>query len=235
MTLPSPHRTAAEVYQDHVQTLGPQLGPVYNALTNEVTSLHGKWNQYRKLFMGSPKRVDLLNEAAPYFFGVLQETLIENILLHLARLTDPPMSVGRSNLSLRQLPDLISDPGLKSNLVNLVDKAVASCAAPRDWRNRHLAHRDLSLAIATSGVPLAGISPGDISAALTTFREVLNRIEGHFWKGSHVGYEYFEGGLGDADTLVRVLQRGKSAYRAQDRRFQEGKPLPEDLEVEDDN
>src|SRR5262245_11757372 len=106
MSSPSPYRTAAEVYQDHIQTLGPQLGPVYNALTNEVTSLHGKWNQYRKLFMGSPKRIDLLNATAGYFFGVLQETLIEDILLHLAILTDPPMSVGRPNLTLRQLPNL---------------------------------------------------------------------------------------------------------------------------------
>jgi len=116
----------------------------------------------------------------------------------------------------------------------LVATAVASCAGPRDWRNRHLAHRDLNLALATSGVPLTGITPGDIEKTLTAFRAALNRIEAHYWSGRETGYQYFEGGLGDADSLVRVLQRGQKASRAEDQRFQEANPIPEDLEPKDD-
>jgi AbiU2 len=237
---PSPYRTAEEVAQDHLGTLGPQLGPVYNALSNEVISLHGKWNQYRQLYATSEERIELLNRSAGYFFWLLQETLIEDVLLHLARLTDlADHGRGRTNLTLRQLPDLISDLVLKKDVTELVERAVGSTAAACDWRNRRLAHRDLALALgpagahlATSRGPLQGVSRVDIGAALAAFRTILNRIEGHFWIGSQVGYEFFEGGRGDADSLVRCLQRGQKSYESRERRFEQGNPLPEDLQPE---
>ena len=236
----SPYRTADEVRHDHVNTLGPQLGPIYNALTNEITSLHGKWNQYRKLFATSEERIDLLNRSASYFFWLIQETLLEDVLLHLARLTDlADHGRGRTNLTLRQLPDLISDSALKRDVTDLVGRAVAATSAAVDWRHRRLAHRDLALALApvgaqlaTSRGPLAGVSRADIEAALAAFRNVLNRIEAYFWNGREVGYQYFEGGLGNADVLLQCLHRDRLACEARDRRFENRNLLPEDLQAE---
>jgi hypothetical protein len=164
--------------------MGPQLGPIYNALTNELVWLHGKWSQYRQLFAVSDKRIDLLNQTAGYFFGVIQITMFDDVLLHLARLTDPCESrkgkeiVG--NLTLRQLPEFASDPTIKANLADLVDKAHAACTVARDWRNRRIAHSDLTLALATSKDPLDGVSRADVEKALEAFRKALNLVEGHY-------------------------------------------------------
>ena len=46
-------KTAQQVRDEHVSVLGPDLGSLYNALYNEVTWLHAKWNQYRILFAES--------------------------------------------------------------------------------------------------------------------------------------------------------------------------------------
>ena len=44
--------------------LGATLGPLYHALNKEVTWLHAKWLEYRKLYAESEERVDLLNGTA---------------------------------------------------------------------------------------------------------------------------------------------------------------------------
>ena len=54
---------------------GQALGEQYSALWQEVAWLHAKWGEYVELFGTKSSRVDLLNEAAPYFFGQLQYTL----------------------------------------------------------------------------------------------------------------------------------------------------------------
>ena len=76
--------------------MGPRLGPVYNALWNEVAWLHAKLHEYKQLYGEKPARLELLNRAAGLFFRIVQDTLWEDTLLYLARLTDPPRSAGRS-------------------------------------------------------------------------------------------------------------------------------------------
>ncbi|MBE0411740.1 MAG: hypothetical protein IBX69_18590, partial [Anaerolineales bacterium] len=91
------------------QVLGPRLGPIYHGLFIEETWLTAKWLEYKKLFAVSPERIDLLNGTSSFFFGVVQEVLWNDILLHLTRITDPPKSAGKQNLSIQQLLLAISD------------------------------------------------------------------------------------------------------------------------------
>ena len=95
--------SAEQVREKHLRDMGPELGAVYNALDRDVAWLHAKWNQYRQLYARSPERIALLNQVAGHFFGVVQDTLFEDVLLHLARLTDPAKSVGNENLTLKRL------------------------------------------------------------------------------------------------------------------------------------
>jgi hypothetical protein len=44
---------------------------------------------------------------------MIQDRLGEAVFLHIARLTDPPFSFGKSNLTLLSLPGLIEDLKLK--------------------------------------------------------------------------------------------------------------------------
>jgi hypothetical protein len=159
--------------------LGPILGPLYRGLCQEVTWLHAKWKQYRILFAESPERIAILNEAAGFFFHVIQDVLWEDVVLHIARLTDRPTSAGKDNLTLLRLEGAVSDRVLSAEIAVLVDQARSATEFARAWRNRRLAHRDLSLAIGTGATPLPGISRADVESALASIRSTVNKIESH--------------------------------------------------------
>ena len=99
--------SAEQVLEKCIRDMGPELGPLYNELSDELVWLHAKWKQYRQLFGYSEERADLLNKASGYFFKIIQDALWDNIILHISRLTDPVKSAGKDNLTFLQLPDLI--------------------------------------------------------------------------------------------------------------------------------
>ena len=124
------HRTAEEIRDQHMRDLGPELGAVYNVLSTDLFWLHAKWEQYRLLFAKSERRIELLNETAGYFFRIIQGTIFEDVVLGLARLTDP-IHTGRGqkqqeNLTLRRLPSLVSDTQLQLELTTLKEAALAA-------------------------------------------------------------------------------------------------------------
>lgn len=164
-----------EAENEHITKLGPDLGPVFHVLWNDRAWLVVKWQEYREMFGSSAEQVELLNSAS-LFFQIVQDTLWQDILLHLCRMTDPPKSMGRENLTLRSLPDLISDPAFGAEVALLVEQAIGTTAFARDWRNRHIGHRDLALALKSGVQPLASASEVQVSAALSAIHAVLNRI-----------------------------------------------------------
>src|SRR5438093_1029198 len=95
--------TAEEVEQRYVEAMGSELGRLFSRLFNECVWLHIKWQEYVALFGKDESRVDLLNKAAPGFFHVVQETLWDDLLLHIFRLTDPD----KKTLTLQRLPALV--------------------------------------------------------------------------------------------------------------------------------
>src|SRR5437867_12009636 len=108
----SESKTAEQVRDERLQVLGRIVGPLYHALYGEVTWLHAKWKQYRILFAESPERIELLNGVAGFFFRVIQDVLWDDVLLHIVRLTDPPRSVGKDNLTLFRLAESVQERAL---------------------------------------------------------------------------------------------------------------------------
>ena len=203
------HKTHEQVHEERNEVLGPKLGPLYQGLYEEVTWLHAKWKQYRILFAESPGRIRLLNEVAGFFFRVIQDVLWEDVVLHIARLTDPPKSAGKDNLTLLRLEgalteQALTEPALSVEVATLVERARMAAKFARDWRNRRLAHRDLSLAIENGVRPLPGISRADVENALDGIWAVLNKIEGHFFQ-SQVAFEEFLAS-DDAESLACYLE-----------------------------
>jgi hypothetical protein len=195
-----------ELRDEHLRVLGPELGPLYSALWSEVAWLHAKWNQYRALYAESPDRIDLLNEVAGFFFRVIQNVLWEDIVLHVARLTDPLQSAGKDNLTLLRLAETVKEPALSFELKNLGKQAQSAADFARAWRNKHLAHRDLALAVDDrAATSLPGISRKEIGRALVGAGRVLNKIESHFWQSETAFAQVIPGG-GDAETLADYLQ-----------------------------
>lgn len=224
--------SAEELRTAHLAALGSELGPAFHALHNELAWLHLKWEQYVELYGTRPERLGLLNTAAPLFFRIVQDSLWEDTLLHLSRLTDPAESPGKSkrtNLTVCALPKLVLEPALRSRMDDLVARAVESTAFARDWRNRHLAHRDLALALGQATHPLAEASRRQVEEALSSLCNVLNAISIHF-RQTTVVYD-FAGHPGGAQSVLRKLSVGLNALRAQRERSERGTRLPEDLEL----
>lgn len=98
-------RTPDKSKDANVVAMGEELGLLYSALWQQVAGLHHKWEQFVVLFGTKESRVQLLNASAGQFFRVVQDTLRGDTLLHIARLTDSAKSAGKSNLSIRRLPD----------------------------------------------------------------------------------------------------------------------------------
>ena len=175
--------TADELQKRNIAKMGEALGKQYSALHQEVTILHLYWKEYTELFGTNQKRIDRLNQSASGFFRMLQDELLLTNVLHIARLTDPLRSAGKSNLTVRNLPELVADATLKdrlAELLNIVDNKSAFC---RDWRNRRFSHHDLDLAINEKAKPLEQANREQITVALKAIADVLNAIELHYFKG----------------------------------------------------
>lgn len=204
------YRSPEEVTREHLEILGPQLGPVYHALYNDCLWLCVKWHQYVELYE-QPERIDLLNRTAGLFFQIVQDTFWDDTLLHLTRLTAPQSSMGKDNLTIQRLPDLIADTRFRAEIKPLVETAVAATAFARDWRNRRIAHRDLELAIKEGAKPLDPASRQQIQCALDGVCRVMERITEYYFKcESH--FELITRAIaGDAVSLLYVVQAGIEA------------------------
>src|SRR5258708_12664398 len=78
---------------------------VYIQLEKSVITLNAKWNQFIELYATSENTVELLNKTANWFFKTFQRVLMDDILLSICRLTDPPeMGRHHQNLSLLRWP-----------------------------------------------------------------------------------------------------------------------------------
>lgn len=173
-----------QMLQHNIAVMGEELGKQHTALMHEVTALHLYWKEFLELFGTNDKRIERLNRSAPGFFRMLQEQQFETNMMHIARLTDSPKSVGKDNLTLLNLPYLVTDAVLKAQLVTLVEDAKNKCAFAREWRNRRFAHHDLLLAIQDGkAVPLQTASKENVNAAIAALANVLNVLERHYNKG----------------------------------------------------
>ena len=180
-----------------------------------------KWCEFRKLY-ASPeepeKRIALLNDTAGLFFGLVQDIMWKDVLLHVARLTDP-VEQGRrgehKNLTILGLPEAVEDPELRSQVCARVEEARKRTGFARDWRNRRIAHRDLPLALGdTRAEALPSVSRAKIEEALESIRSVMNLLSCEYGEG-YVAYELVGPPVGDADALVWYLS---TAYQADQRR-----------------
>lgn len=205
-------RTAEEARSNYIEKMGEALGTQFAALWPDVVWLHMKWAAYVELFT-KPERVEVLNQAAPGLFYIIREALWEQTLLHIARLTDKSESVGKKkNLTIQNLPGLVSDPAIKAALEKLVGIAVEKAKFCCDWRHRHIAHRDLDLLLNGSARPLETASGDQVDDVLKAIQDVLIEVSLRY-TGSSLDFPSNLGSVGNAPSLLRLLHHGLIARK----------------------
>jgi hypothetical protein len=220
--------TADELEKRNIAKMGEILGKQYSALHNEVAILHLYWKEFLELFGTSEKRIERLNQAAPGFFRMLQDELFQTNVLHIARLTDPPKSAGKTNLTLHNLPDLVSDKNLKNRLIGLLALAEKTTSFGRDWRNRRFAHYDLDLATdENKATALETVSKDKVNTALRSLADVLNAIEGYYFNGG-TSFEAIAAHNG-AVALLYILGDGVKQKEKREELIKSGKALEIEL------
>jgi len=222
-------RTAEEAKAANIAAMGETLGAVYSELWQEVAWIHTRWEHYLELFGTSPSRIELLNQAAPSLFRTVQDTVFEAVLLHLARLTDPSKSVGRPNLSLRKLAELAAGSPVAAQVTELTSNAVSATEFARDWRNRKLAHSDLSLALGEHVFPLAPASRLAVKTALAAIVDVLNAVS-HHYADSTSAFDFPSGN--DGVSLLYVIRDGLRANEERLARLRSGSYTEDDFKHE---
>jgi hypothetical protein len=206
-------RTAAEAKLEYVERMGADLGCIYHALWQHIARVHQKWGEYVELFGQKPSRVELLNRAAPSFFRIVQDALFDDVLLSIARLTDPPKSVGRGNLTLLQLPRHIADAELRDRVSVSLEEAKQRSDFCRDWRNRRIAHADLALSLESAAEPLKVASRQKVADALKTIEATMNAVSAHYLEST----TFFESSSASGGSLS-VLYLLDDGLRARESR-----------------
>lgn len=221
--------------QEYSARMGPELGWLYAYFRDENAEMHLTWQEFGALFGKTCERVDLLNQTAAQFFGITQRLMWQDLSLQLCRLTDPASSKIRKkvfeNLSLRRLPDLISDTTLKAKTDNLLADLEAKTEFARKHRDARYAHNDMDAIRNPAVRPMPPHTFDDMREAIAVFDAILHAIGLHYLN-TDTCFDVVSLG-GGADAVVFFLQIGSKAEQERRDRILSGNHTLEDLKRRD--
>tara|TARA_R110002096_G_scaffold54517_15_gene140621 strand:+ start:6318 stop:6959 length:642 start_codon:yes stop_codon:yes gene_type:complete len=197
-------KSPEEIREECIAQMGENLGELYDDLRNQLTWIHLKWNDYESLFADTPEVINLLNKVAPAFFHNTQRMMIEDVVLHICRITDNVTVAGNETLTVKRFSRNITDRKLKNEVDTLVENAIEKCKFARVRRNRRLAHREMPLVGGRRTEPLPETTRQKIREALTALDSVLNRISQHYLN-STTAFSVSMGSVGGVDALLSTL------------------------------
>ena len=216
----------------YTNSMGDELGRFAFALGKEIANLSVSYTGYMQLYETNQSRRDLIDEAAPAFFGLVKYLIASELMLGLCRITDPAKTMGKCNLTVQALEALVETmlPGGSSVLKQPVDASKIATQFARDWRNRLYAHRDKGLSLNDGTSPLlAQANVKDIDVAISALNEVMMVLLTKFgW--TSCDFRRVSGGIG-AMGLLRVIDEGLQARNARTRRVESGTATVDDEKI----
>lgn len=176
-----------------------------DAVEREFTQVGYRWVIFCQLFDSGQENVDLLNRSGSNVFQLLQQLILDDVMLGLCRLTDPPKSMGSENASLRNLVEKLQarlPTQSKLKIDTKLTELNAHLSKVRELRNKALSHNDLSHAISATLLPRPTYD--ELEGAIDSATSILNEITGRVFDYSteympHVPYGY------DGNKLLKVL------------------------------
>lgn len=180
---------------------------IFMWLCQELASLHNKWQFYLALGTGE-QSTHLLSELASGSFAVIEESLRHDMAMSICRLSDPPRTGRKLNLSLQTLAEKCE--GLHG-LAELLADFREACAPVRQYRHKLVGHRDLNTTISPQDNPLELIGRTQIETILDLAGGVLNLVYRHF---TAMELAFTPSLIGGADTLLYWLSVAKKAKEA---------------------
>lgn len=204
------------------------IDEVFQPLCQEVLDIHLAWRLYRQAFANSEEIVILLNSYAGVWFGYAQVAMYDDIVVSLFRLLDPAnQGNGRNNLTLARLADVVKADNqiALAALIRSARNHVENLLQPfADWRNKRVAHNDLSRMQAVwQGNPTTlGPSRQIIEESLAGVRASMDSVDRHY-QNNTTAYAEICFPLGqDGEELIKHLKR-YTQYLEEDRA---GAPTP---------
>ena len=134
--------------------------------------------------------------------------MLNDIILCIARLTDPFKSSGRENLSFDSILAEIDDSSVRIEASEIISKIKTKTKAIRVWRNKKLAHNDLKKAV--GGNPLPPIYIIELSEMLKLTSQIVNIIYKRF-QDTEVRHDLCVTS-GDGDSLMFYLEYGLDVW-----------------------
>ena len=204
------NQSAEEVKAEIIRVFPEGTGELFYELWSDVAHLHLDWQNYGSLYGTSPERIDLLNWAAPLFFALLDGILFHDIILAIARITDPATTGKFQNASIENSLKKL-ETHLDSSLARQFREGFADlsnhCKSVRDYRDKIIAHNDLDIALRYRADPLPGISRANIESTLEKIQKIMGDIEKHF-RGTRTSYTHIFTS-NDGETLIHVLENAR--------------------------
>ncbi len=175
-------------------------------ISDELSFAALEWKVFEALFFES--NPDTIHNSAPGFFEVVRYALQRDILLALARLTDPATMGKFENLSLQALVEALPTDAdaervaeIRAKLASLHDEV----APLRAWRMKYLAHNDLDHSLGRQ--ELQPSSRVGYRNAFTSAAAIVERVAELVSPGYvPVPLEVFHNG--GARRLLRLLKKG---------------------------
>lgn len=187
-----------------VEKLGQDFGRLLNSLYNEISWLTFKWIEFRELYGTKESRIEIMNKTAPFFFSTIQKVLWENLLLGIARITDPPETRGKKNTTLRALGQHIQDGEFKIEFEKDISEILTESEFCRDWRNRWIAHMDYELSVnRDSAAPLKTANRLKLRTTLENIQALYNKVSFKYLNSS-VSWQMLSSHTGAVSLLYRL-------------------------------
>lgn len=187
-----------------------------NAIERELTQLGYRWAIFCQLFDSGQDNVDLLNKSGSNVFLLFQKLIIDDVMMSLCRLSDPPKSMGYENASLRNLVGKLEEElpqesrkTIETKLTELTQHLVQVTTL----RNKSLSHTDLSHALNTELLPRPTYD--ELERAIQAATCILNEITGAIFNYNSDYIPLLPFGC-DGNKLLSVLAMAYESRRSGD-------------------